>query len=305
MTETAATYRELRRSRSDRMIAGVAGGLGRYFNVNPILYRVGFVVLTLLGGAGLLIYVAAALVIPNEGDKDSLAADVLRNHRQRPVAVVGLALVAIAGIALLSHFSLHFHNDAVWVVVLVVGALLLRSRRVSPAPPPAVGNAGEDATTAVVAAPPRKRSWLGITLAVLGALTLAAVIATVVVATSYAHIGDGIGKRTYAPPTAANLHTYKLGVGNLTIDLSNTKLDGGVARVEAHLGIGALRIVVPQHATVHVLGHAVWGDIQALGHDDNGHDVNTDVGTATPQILVDAHVDVGQIQVERAPTMIP
>ena len=67
MTEHATTYKELRRSRSDRMVAGVCGGLGRYFDVNPTFYRVGFVVLALLGGAGILIYVAAVLVMPDEG----------------------------------------------------------------------------------------------------------------------------------------------------------------------------------------------------------------------------------------------
>jgi lipoprotein-releasing system permease protein len=78
------------------MIGGVCGGLGRYFDVNPVFYRIGFVVLTLLGGAGILIYGAALLVIPNEGENDSIAADVLRNHRQRPFALLGLALVIAA-----------------------------------------------------------------------------------------------------------------------------------------------------------------------------------------------------------------
>ena len=54
------------------MLAGVCGGLGRYFDVNPLFYRVGFVVLTLLGGAGALIYGASLLVIPVEGEQDSI-----------------------------------------------------------------------------------------------------------------------------------------------------------------------------------------------------------------------------------------
>ena len=86
MTEHATSYRELHRSSSDRMIGGVCGGLGQYFDVNPVFYRIGFVVLTLLGGAGILIYGASLLVIPNEGERDSIAADVLHNHRQRPAA---------------------------------------------------------------------------------------------------------------------------------------------------------------------------------------------------------------------------
>src|ERR1700685_1076827 len=46
-----AAVRRLERPTSDRRIAGVAGGLGRYFDLNPSFFRIGFVVLTLLGGA--------------------------------------------------------------------------------------------------------------------------------------------------------------------------------------------------------------------------------------------------------------
>ena len=53
------------------MLAGVSGGLARYFEIHPAVFRVGFVVLTLLGGAGILIYAAAALVMPDEGKEDS------------------------------------------------------------------------------------------------------------------------------------------------------------------------------------------------------------------------------------------
>ena len=44
--------KQLQRSRSDRMLAGVSGGLASYFEIHPAFFRVGFVVLTLLGGAG-------------------------------------------------------------------------------------------------------------------------------------------------------------------------------------------------------------------------------------------------------------
>ena len=53
------------------MLIGVCGGLGRYFDLNPTVFRVGFVVLTLLGGAGVLVYLAAALVMPAEGKERS------------------------------------------------------------------------------------------------------------------------------------------------------------------------------------------------------------------------------------------
>src|SRR2546426_7134093 len=61
VTEQPTVKQRLERSRSNRMLAGVCGGLARYFDLNPAFYRVGFVVLTLLGGAGVLIYIAAAL----------------------------------------------------------------------------------------------------------------------------------------------------------------------------------------------------------------------------------------------------
>src|SRR4051794_38119691 len=179
MTETAA-YRELHRSRSDRMLAGVCGGLGEYFNVNPVFYRVGFVILTLLGGAGILVYGACLLVIPAGGERESIASDILRNHRQRPAALAGLILVAAAGVALLSHVSLHFHSDAFWGLVLVLGALLLWSQRrpgtPSP-PPPATAAADTTASTATVPVPPRRRGGvLKVIAIVLGVLVLAAVV---------------------------------------------------------------------------------------------------------------------------------
>ena len=94
--------RRLQRSRSDRMLAGVSGGLARYFEIHPAVFRVGFVVLTLLGGAGILIYAAAALVMPDEGKEDSIATAALRDRRDRPWPLIGLGLLAVAGAVLLS-----------------------------------------------------------------------------------------------------------------------------------------------------------------------------------------------------------
>src|SRR5918911_2431956 len=118
------TTRRLERSRSDRMVAGVAGGLARYFDIHPAVYRVGFVVLTLLGGAGVIIYLALALVMPDEGKEDSIATSALRNRRERPWPLIGLALVGVAIASLLSRATLWPHGDA-WFVLLVVGGAIL------------------------------------------------------------------------------------------------------------------------------------------------------------------------------------
>lgn len=58
--------RKLYRSRKDRMIAGVAGGLGEYLNMDPTLVRLLFVLFALAGGPGLLVYLVMLLVVPEE-----------------------------------------------------------------------------------------------------------------------------------------------------------------------------------------------------------------------------------------------
>ena len=63
---TMAQTRRLYRSRTNRKLAGVCGGLARYFNTDATLMRVLFVVLALLGGPGLVIYLVLWLVVPAE-----------------------------------------------------------------------------------------------------------------------------------------------------------------------------------------------------------------------------------------------
>ena len=59
------TVRRLYRSRNDRMIGGICGGLAEYFNIDPVLMRVLWVVFAVMG-AGLLVYLILLLVIPEE-----------------------------------------------------------------------------------------------------------------------------------------------------------------------------------------------------------------------------------------------
>ena len=58
--------RRLTRTREGRMIAGVCSGMARYFGVDPVLVRLGFVVATLLGFAGPIAYVVAWILMPEE-----------------------------------------------------------------------------------------------------------------------------------------------------------------------------------------------------------------------------------------------
>ena len=87
-TQPTPTYdrparQELRRSTDDRMLAGVAGGLARYLDVDATLVRIAFVVLTVVGGAGVPLYLASWLLIPEDGADQSIAASFLDSHRNR------------------------------------------------------------------------------------------------------------------------------------------------------------------------------------------------------------------------------
>ncbi|WP_162602347.1 PspC domain-containing protein [Nocardioides daejeonensis] len=87
----------LRRTRHDKYVAGVAGGLGRHLDIDPVILRVAFVVLTFFGGAGIIVYAACWLLVPEDGsDRAQLDLDV----RSRTVALVGagvLAALALVG----------------------------------------------------------------------------------------------------------------------------------------------------------------------------------------------------------------
>ena len=65
------------------MVAGVAAGLADYFDVDPTLVRIGFVVLSCLGGLAIPLYVAGWLLIPEEGTDQSVAEELLARERAR------------------------------------------------------------------------------------------------------------------------------------------------------------------------------------------------------------------------------
>lgn len=159
-TAPAEEPRRLRRSRTDRMAAGVCGGLAAYFGLHPAIYRIIFVALAFAGGTGLILYAAATLVIPDDGTDDSIAAQALREHRERPWLVIGVALVALAGIFYLSapHRFLWPGGGGLWIAALVVGALIIsrESRRRAASAGPATTEVRADAATAPAARQARR-----------------------------------------------------------------------------------------------------------------------------------------------------
>jgi phage shock protein PspC (stress-responsive transcriptional regulator) len=65
------------------MLAGVAAGVARYFGVDPTIVRIAFVVLTVVGGAGIPLYLAGLLLIPEEGSDQSLAGSLVESLQSR------------------------------------------------------------------------------------------------------------------------------------------------------------------------------------------------------------------------------
>jgi phage shock protein PspC (stress-responsive transcriptional regulator) len=307
--------KRLERSRSDRMLAGVSGGLARYFDMHPAFFRVGFVVLTLIGGAGIIIYLAAALVIPDEGREESIAAEILKQRHDRVWPLVGLGLVAVAAFVLLSRATFWPHGDAAWILLLLAGGVILwlTRREPKPAPPamPVAATAPEaepEAATVPIEALAAEDSRrvrrvgraIGITFAALVAALLIA--AAVFAATLPVHLSHGIGDETYVISDSSSLKdSYTLGIGDLTLDLSNLELPVGVTKLRTRVDIGRTTVIVPPDAGVQAVGEAGFGEVRLLGSETDGRDADLEIHEPGTSILdLDSRVGAGQVVVVRA-----
>jgi phage shock protein PspC (stress-responsive transcriptional regulator) len=188
--QPSGAIRRLRRRTTDRVIGGVAGGLGDYLNVDPLLIRIAFVGLMIFGGAGLVLYVVAWLLIPREGSDESTVEGLLRRLGRRSIvwlAVVIFALVVVGTYPIREGFGFWIDPAYFWALaVIVLGVLVLRRE----GPPRAAAEASVLATvvapTAEVVAPPavaieKPRSPLGwyVLAAMLAAIGLLAIVQNV------------------------------------------------------------------------------------------------------------------------------
>jgi phage shock protein PspC (stress-responsive transcriptional regulator) len=258
-TVEQSTVKRLERSRSDRMLAGVSGGLARYFDMHPAFFRVGFVVLTLIGGAGIIIYLAAALVIPDEGREDSIAAEVLKQRHDRVWPLVGLGLVAVAAFVLLSRATFWPHGDAAWVLLLLAGGIILwlTRREPRPGPPAPMPVTPDEAETVPIQALAERDShrvrgfFKGLGLAFVALLVALLIAAAVFAATLPVHLSHGMGAETFVVSDTSSLQDeYTLGIGDLRLDLSNLELPVGETHVKTRVDIGHLTVIVPADAAV-------------------------------------------------------
>jgi len=145
--------RRLIRRTDNKMIAGVAAGLGDYFKVDPVWFRLGFVLTAFMGGIGVLIYAVLWVVMPEAGSAASNPAErglerVAHSIRGTP-AWIGVAMV-ILGVILALNAAVDWRPGVIWGVALIgLGALFFVQKD---APPAAVD--APDGTRPVPPPPP-------------------------------------------------------------------------------------------------------------------------------------------------------
>jgi phage shock protein PspC (stress-responsive transcriptional regulator) len=317
--------RRLRRSSSDRMVGGVAGGLGRYFDVDPVLFRIAFVVLVFAGGAGILAYLGLWLITPTDGEGEAPS-----NAGVRALAVIGgIVLVCVALPFLLAGAVIAIPLLPLTLLVLVI-ILLARGAR---------GKADSD-TSDVLA---RVALVLLVIIVSIGAFFAAAagaalgggaVIAGVVialgvgliataflggngrwlilpavviaaplgfVAASELDIKGGMGERSYRPTSLSELQPrYKLGAGEMRIDLRDVQLPDGRTPLNVKMGAGHVVVYVPEDVCVSSRVKMGAGYAEVLDRDSGGFDVDwPNVRTPPAGVpVLDLNADVGLGAVE-------
>ena len=127
---TPPPIQRLYRSRQERMVAGVCGGLGQYFNLDPVIFRLGFVILA-FGGFGVLLYIIFVIVVPERplGDSEPVISGSLASGRGREI--LAITLVACGLLILANNLRLFYMPDwgQMWPILLIVaGGFLLLNR---------------------------------------------------------------------------------------------------------------------------------------------------------------------------------
>ncbi len=135
----------LYRSSQNKMIGGVCGGLGEYFQIDPIFVRIFLILWVIVGEWGVFVYFLLWLIIPPQqyegggfqlndlGARFRLIGDDLRDLFQHPssqlltyggIAIIGVGVVTLAR-ALGWDFSKYWNSNLVWACLLIVGGLFV------------------------------------------------------------------------------------------------------------------------------------------------------------------------------------
>jgi phage shock protein PspC (stress-responsive transcriptional regulator) len=322
--------RRLFRSRDDRVIGGVAGGLGKYFDVDPVFFRVGFVATAFLGGLGVFLYLAALLFVPSEPP-----AGEEPRRRSRALTIAAAALLIVVGGLIVSDGGWWFGGSlfgplgfllvlgaVVWwlvwgrsgaaatprrtiarigiVVLVLIGSAVLLAASVwasAAGGGVAVGILVIAIGTLLAAA----AFWGGARWLIVPALAIAAGLG--VVAAADVDLDGGHGKRVYAPSSLAEVRSgYDLGAGSLEVDLRGVDFADGERRIDLEVGLGEAVLVVPRDVCVVTNADVGAGYLRVLGWDTGGLNVAWGEGTVqAAKLVVDAHVGLGALQVVHDP----
>lgn len=330
----APRKRRLTRSRSERVIGGVCGGLGRYFDVDPVIFRIAAVALALLGGTGVLLYLAALLLVPS--DDGVAAAAAPGEGRNRGLVIAGVVLLLLVAWPFLLGGGV-IAAGIFFPLAILVGAGVLVWWLVSGQGPS--GDAGDVA----------KRAALGLgVLIVCGLLAIGAawaaaaggdtVVAVIVIAAGAAVVAGaflkpvrwlilpavvvglaagtvsaagfdldgGVGERSYRPASTVDLRDrYELGIGELVLDLRDTDLPAGDVPVTIDLGMGSARVLVPEDMCVATTAEVGMGEVRVLGRSNEGIDVDYEEAASAAgdvtRLVLDANVGIGELRVSDRP----
>jgi phage shock protein PspC (stress-responsive transcriptional regulator) len=282
-TETKETEvgprRPLLRSKNDRMLWGVAGGLAEHIGFSATLVRVAFVLITLFGGAGLLAYLVLAVALPQDDGTGKPVDESIWARLGKVVLVcilVAFALGLAAGLALVSAWvTATGHGTAIAVTVIFLGLALV---------------------AAAFATDVRRRATPPLLV-----LALVLGIPAGGIAAADIKFDNSVGERTYTPTVAADIPAegYKLGTGQLVVDLRRLPWKPGqTIAASAHLGLGQMIVSVPSR--VCVVGHATGkaGELIVAGDVSRGVDPDLDKATPTsnaPRLDLDADIQLGQM----------
>lgn len=279
----------LRRSRTDKILGGVNGGLAEYTGIDALLWRVGFVALTLAAGTGVIVYLLLWVLMPS--GPPAVAGTPGAPVVQQPAAprspvpriTVAALLILLGLLAMINHFTGWDigGRGVLGSALVVVGLGLVAS----------AFTGGRSARGGLIA--------LGVVLSL-------ALIAVSTVDVSGSH---GVGERSYRATTAAEVRPlYELGAGEMTVDLSGVDLsevDEPIRTTIEH-GVGDLNVVVPRSADVIVRLEQGIGEARVFGEDgaDDGRLV-PGTGSAAwtdddqAEFVLTIEMGVGDVEVSR------
>lgn len=124
--------RKIYRSNNDYILFGVCAGLADYFDIDPTLVRIIFIILAFGGGAGILIYLILALVMPIASGKNeqvsekNIKEEKMVKKENKKVSFFGVALLTIGGLLLWNHFSpVKVDSEIFWPAIMMAIGLWL------------------------------------------------------------------------------------------------------------------------------------------------------------------------------------